>query len=174
MQVNWDAMSAVGTWLGAAATFGATMVALRESARAYKPRVRAVANPVVHGPFDGLFTEGVSIVVTNVGACRVSIKGVVVRSPGREPVEVGIDQGYADFQPFRTLDAGDQIERDWPVGRFDMHVPGKRKRRLASFVRRLTGKPYRMAIVDTCRREYRVEMRGPLQKCLESAQSREK
>lgn len=170
MQVNWDAVSAVGTWFGGIATFAAVLVALKESSRANKPRVMSAAELRVHGPFNNMLHESVGIVVTNVGACRASIKGVVIRRPGMEPVLIGIDQGYADFQAFRTLEVGEQIERDFRVSYFRMDVPGKRKGRLRGFVRGVIGRPYSMRVVDTSGREFRVKMSDPLQSRLDAAQ----
>ena len=160
----------MGTWFGGIATFAAVVVALRESSRAYKPRVTAVVESRAHGPFNGVMSESVGIVVTNVGSCRVSVKGIVVRSPGREPVEIGIDQGYADCQPFRTLDCGEQIERDWPIGYFNLAIPSKRKRRILGFARRAINRPYKMAVVDTSGSEFPVKLPTIVQERIGSAQ----
>lgn len=170
VDVNWDAVGAIGAWIGGIATFAAVVVALRESSRAYKPRVSAVVESFARGPFNGILTEGVRIVVTNVGLCRISVKSIVVRNPGREPIEIGIDQGYADCQPFRILDCGEQIERDWPIEYFNMAIPGKRKRRILGFVRRVINRPYRMAVVDTSDREFPVKMPPIVQERIDSAQ----
>lgn len=174
MQVNWDAVGAVGTWFGGIATFLAVVVALRESSRAYKPRVRAVADLHLYGSINGIQNECVEIVVTNVGSCRVSVKGLVVRGPGREPIKMGIDHEYADCQLFRTLECGEQIEREWPIYYFNMKVPSRSKRRLAGLARRIVGRPYSMAIVDTSGREFRVKVPPIVQDFIGSAQRWEK
>lgn len=174
MQVNWDAVGAVGTWFGGIATFLAVVVALRESSRAFKPRVKAVAESLVYGRLNGAMEEGVRIIATNVGECRVSVKSIVVRRPGREPLYIDIDKGYACCQPFRTLDYGEQIERDWSIDNFNMEVPGRRKMRLAGLARRIIGRPYSMAIVDTSGREFRVKIPPIVQDRIGSAQRWEK
>lgn len=167
--INWEAISAAGTWFGAAATFSAVVVSLYHASLAFKPRIRctvalsrnAVANKYVSQDY-----KGVVFTITNIGSVDWIWKSILIERAGlyaHETYAQSILEVVDSDNPFRCIAPGESIK--WTLGTESICKVPKRIT-LKRLVREYTGRPYRMSLVDASGKRERVDVPRWLQEYL--------
>lgn len=178
----WDILSAVGTCAGAAATFWAVRVSLKQSALAYKPRISArleLGEARIQGSLVPRLKPNVSAVIsaTNVGMISCMFELIEINSFGRKPVLISLDRGGIIFMqgfPDEPLAPGATLEMRLYDSSFLRTNNGwLTKCRLFAFPERvLRTATYRMSLVDLSGEKTKVSISKRAKKCIADYEDR--
>lgn len=175
MDINWDALSAAGTWLGAIATSSAVYVALRESRKATSMRVDSVArccNPRCSmsdcNNSPDACNSFIEIKIINTGYKRALIKKVVVKRYGYSSVSFPINCTHPQNGDYAIVDIDGEIDVEFKITRI---VEGKERRRsMVDRIKKSLGFPYSVYLVDIFGDKHRVNLNRETQEKLLAVQ----